>query len=314
MLRLIGLVHRYLSKTGSVAFWHTKMSLRPEPRWTQTSYPLSFTAKLAYDGPYDAAGVPQLDYKGATGVQYNPAAVAQYGIGCLQGDGAELLDKARICGDWLGDWAEFRDDGETAWLPYHFAIPEAGLTSPFYSGLAQGLAYSFLIRLAARTGEARYATLATQALRAMVVPVETGGFNRDMGNGNRIIEEFIMDRPSGVLDGWMFSIMALVDEALCEGAEEFAAERAVQISSLKHLLDEYELGYWSRTDLYSDQPKMLASLFYHNLHVLQLTCLADHYGDDTLARVATRWRNYQNNPLCKWRAVAVKVYLKVAKY
>ena len=40
-----------------------------------------FAEKADYQGAYDPSGVPQLDYHGHIGLQYNPIAIAQYGLG-----------------------------------------------------------------------------------------------------------------------------------------------------------------------------------------------------------------------------------------
>ena len=312
-MRILNLLHRYFSPSGSVAFWHTQLKLLSPFRWDKGCYPIDFTSKINYAGPYDDAGVPLLDYKGNIGIQYNPTAVAQFGIGCLQSSSGndDFLKKASVSGDWLIDWAERRGD-QTGWLPYKFEIREAGLKSPFYSGLAQGMAYSFLIRLAFRTGELKYSDCAAELLKAMIQPVDEGGFLR-IFNENVIIEEFILDRPSVILDGWLFSIMALFDESFYNDGPEYDSLRKLSIQSLKNLLPLYELGYWSRTDLYSESPKMPASKFYHKLHVIQLTCLSRHCGDQQLGAVANRWSGYLKNPLYRCRATGLKILLKLLR-
>ena len=43
-------------------------------------YFMRFDGKAAYQGPFDGAGVPLLDYRGDIGRQHNPIAIAQYGL------------------------------------------------------------------------------------------------------------------------------------------------------------------------------------------------------------------------------------------
>jgi len=42
---------------------------------------MPFIAKADYPGFYDDKGIPMLDYHGTVGLQYNPIAIAQYGLG-----------------------------------------------------------------------------------------------------------------------------------------------------------------------------------------------------------------------------------------
>ena len=44
-------------------------------------YYMTFAEKAGYAGPHDDRGVPMLNYHGQIGVQYNPIAVAQWGLG-----------------------------------------------------------------------------------------------------------------------------------------------------------------------------------------------------------------------------------------
>jgi hypothetical protein len=42
---------------------------------------MDFEEKADYPGHYDAGGIPMLDYHGQIGLQYNPIASAQWGLG-----------------------------------------------------------------------------------------------------------------------------------------------------------------------------------------------------------------------------------------
>ena len=42
---------------------------------------MPFLRKADYPGPFDARGIPLLDYQGSLGRQYNPIAIAQFGLG-----------------------------------------------------------------------------------------------------------------------------------------------------------------------------------------------------------------------------------------
>lgn len=314
MLHILSLARRYLAKDGSVSFWHTPLSRRKNP-WPGRDYPIDLKPKMAYAGPRDAAGIPMLDYKGRTGVQYNPCAVAQLGLGHCQDviDGnAHSLGPALALGEWLISWSELRSDG-TRWLPYRFSIPEFGLNPPFYSGLAQGNAISLLLRLGLLAGEERYVRAAHELVAPMLRPVVEGGLSREV-DGMWLIEEFVMQRLSAVLDGWMYAILALGDLANLTPSHERQQLFAHAVLSLEQLLPRFDLGYWSRADLYISNPPMPASHFYHQLHVLQLEALAMATGSPILGYYAVKWRRNWESRSCRGRALAAKVIMKCLRY
>ena len=49
--------------------------------WTTELVAMKFHQKADYDSICDMDGIPMLDYKGAIGPQYNPIAIAQWGLG-----------------------------------------------------------------------------------------------------------------------------------------------------------------------------------------------------------------------------------------
>ena len=68
-------------------------------------YYMSFREKADYAGAYDAAGIPMLDYRGAIGLQYNPIAIAQWGLANFnlfcETSNAIRLQKTLKSADWL---------------------------------------------------------------------------------------------------------------------------------------------------------------------------------------------------------------------
>src|SRR3982074_278451 len=65
-----------------LTFWHETPEENHAARPSELGeYYMLFAEKAAYPGPYDSAGIPLLDYHGKIGRQYNPIAIAQYGLG-----------------------------------------------------------------------------------------------------------------------------------------------------------------------------------------------------------------------------------------
>src|ERR1700691_1705796 len=75
------------SGRSQLSFWHETPAINSQARNGTEAfnrqlgpYYMSFREKADYAGPYDAAGVPMLDYRGAIGLQYNPIEIAQWGL------------------------------------------------------------------------------------------------------------------------------------------------------------------------------------------------------------------------------------------
>ena len=59
---------------------------------------------------------------------------------------------------------------------------------------------------------------------------------------------------------------------------------------------------------------MLASPYYHRLHVVQLRVLHKMTGKDVFARYADRWEGYAKSPVLRARALARKAWFKLRHY
>lgn len=315
MERLFMQLDRYLRPGGSVSFWHTPIAPVFYAYGTLGDYYIDFTAKTHYAGPFDGRGVPLLDYRGTIGRRYNPCATAQFALGWYQrwrrgevGARAPFLDMA----DWLRDTLHV-DPGGCGWWHYDFDLDAYGVRAPWVSALAQAQGISVLLRAYTATGEVAYREAAERACAAMLRPVEFGGTLRRQGP-DVYLEEVVTARRAAVLDGMLFAVFGLQDYCFC--VEDPAAKEtlAACIDTLERILPLYDLGYWSRADLYQDTPPMIASRFYHDLHIAQLAVLADLTGRGAFRGWAVRWRAYAAKPANVARAVAAKAWFKLRYY
>src|SRR5687767_14980928 len=73
----------YLGKGESqLTFWHETPTANPRASLAALGeYYMTFYEKADYSGTVDGRGIPMLDYHGTIGLQYNPIAIAQYGLG-----------------------------------------------------------------------------------------------------------------------------------------------------------------------------------------------------------------------------------------
>lgn len=308
---------RYLHPHGAVSFWHTAVGPVRYDYATLDDYYIDLRAKTTYAGPYDPDGIPVLDYFGTIGKQYNPCAVAQWGLGAFQrwkrGNDAASREIFMHAANWLREHVKVDGSGRGFWW-YRFDFDAYGLRAPWASALAQAQGISLLLRAYKAAEDESYLVCAKQACAAMLSPVSGGGLLL-RNDRYTFLEEVVADRPTAILDGLIFAIFGLQD--YCFVVEDDAEARAILedcVTSIAELLPEYDLGYWSRADLYSKIPPMPASAFYHGLHVAQLAVLSDLTGNLVFSDFAVRWDQARYSVFNRARAFANKVLFKFAHY
>lgn len=319
MKRLVGLLQRYAFANTSLSFWHTPIDQVRYDYVQLDDYYIDLSAKCSYTGPFDGRGVPLLDYKGSIGTRYNPCAVAQYALGHFQtwqrkASGANAVVFHDMV-DWLVD-AMVVEDGRGFWT-YDFDLDAYGVTAPWKSGLAQAQAISVLarsIRFPASERKRRdHEDALALAYAGLVEPVRTGGLLRTVGT-DVWIEEVVADRLVAILDGSLFALFGVLDYADLTGSTSAESLFTQGCETITGNLRRFDLGYWSRADLYQQEPPMPASAFYHNLHIHQLRALHERTGNETFARTADRWDEYQRSWMNRKRALANKVAFKLRYY
>lgn len=156
---------------------------------------MTFRKKAHYAGPFDDNGIPMLDYRGDIGCQYNPIAIAQYGLGCWnefqeggrsigvseygsmgvrgneerreeRGDRQKWKEKALRAADWLVENLEENAKGLHVWMHKFDWEYFRTLKAPWYSGLAQGQGIALLLRVAHETHEKTPGHATPQVCRA----------------------------------------------------------------------------------------------------------------------------------------------------
>ena len=86
------------------------------------------------------------------------------------------------------------------------------------------------------------------------------------------------------------------------------------VRTLLHNLERYDLGFWSLYEQSGTRLPMIASSFYHRLHVVQLRVMPRLTGEEWFARVADRWQDYTRSRLNRARALTYKTAFKLCYY
>lgn len=243
-------------------------------------------------------------------------AYAQWGLGAferyLDNEGEEWLAAARVAGKYVMSCLEIGGRLDGAWLHLRSMPHTFPLAAPWISAMAQGECASLLIRLALETGEEEFADAAARALKTMRLPVAEGGTLTEI-DGIPVLEEYPTPRPSAVLNGAIFALWGLYDIGIGlddDDAMQFFEEAS---SGLAALVGRYDLGWWSRYDLYPHPRPNVATPAYHLLHIRQLTALAALAPRPQWQPVIERFESYRETPANRRRAFAEKVAFRLLR-
>jgi len=308
-----------LGGKSQLTFWHETPAQNPKSSVTELDeYYMLFAEKADYQGAYDESGIPQLDYRGKIGTQYNPIAIAQYGLGNYN-LWRRTQDPARrkkffLIADWLASHLEQNPQGLSVWNHHFDWEYRDTLKAPWYSALAQGQGISVLVRAHKESGELKYLNAAHRALACFYQSTAKGGVAFTDERGDLWFEEYIVSPPTHILNGFIWATWGVYDYFLAtgDGSARQLFERAVQ--TLLHNLNRYDLGFWSLYEQSGTRLPMVASNFYHRLHIVQLRVMHRITGEEEFARVADRWEAYTRSRANRTRALFYKSAFKLCYY
>jgi len=262
--------------------------------------------------------VPLLDYRGDLGRQYNPIAIAQYALGNYnvhaQTGRSEARDRFLRAANWLAAHLEKNQHAVRVWQ-HHFDWEYwQPLRAPWYSALAQGQGVSALVRAHHLAGDAAYLRAATQAFEAFARDLDAGGVRHVDDRGRWWLEEYVVWPPTHILNGFLWSLWGVRDFQLAT-RDGYAAELYERcLATVEACLPRYDLGYWSRYDLSPTAIPMIASPFYHRLHIVQLQITHRLTARPGLLEYAERWAGFERNRWSRGRALAQKALFKLAYF
>ena len=302
-----------------LAFWHESPELNPRARADELGeYYMSFRNKADYAGDRDASGIPLLNYRGRIGAQYNPIAIAQWGLGNynLFCQSADVTRKSKFiaASDWLRDHLEPNAHGVWVWNHYFDWEYRSRLKSPWYSGLAQGQGISLLVRAHRATGNPEYLQAAEHAFQSFCRSVEQGGVTFNDQKGNVWFEEYIVSPPTHILNGFLWAVWGVYDYFLATGKTKPKQLFDQAVQTLRFNLSGYDLGFWSLYEQSGTALPMIASRFYHRLHIVQLRVMHRLTGDSMFAGFADKWETYRRSRSNRTRALCCKAAFKLCYY
>jgi heparosan-N-sulfate-glucuronate 5-epimerase len=311
------------SGRSQLTFWHEVPEANPRASANHLSdYYMLFREKADYAGHYDVAGIPMLDYRGAIGLQYNPIAIAQWGLAnCNRftetGDEVRWQNTLKAA-RWLTAKLEQNAHGLWVWNHHFDWEYRDTLKAPWYSGLAQGQGVSLLLRAQAHARSDRekkqFQDAADKAFVALTRTMSEGGVLFEDERKSLWIEEYLVHPPTHILNGFIWALWGAFDRWLACGdaLAKQIFDRGVE--TLVGNLAKYDTGYWSLYEQSGTRLKMLASPFYHRLHIVQLRVMSMLTGDSRFAAVARQWESYSGRRSNRARALIEKSAFKLLHY
>jgi heparosan-N-sulfate-glucuronate 5-epimerase len=307
------------SGRSQLTFWHETPEVNPRATADRLGeYYMLFREKADYTGHHDAAGIPMLDYRGVIGLQYNPITIAQWGLAnyncsCETGEGSRR-QKTLKAADWLVANLEQNAHGLWVWNHHFDWDYRDPLRAPWYSGLAQGQGVSLLLRAHAHSEDEKYQRAADKAFIALTMPIAEGGVIFEDEERNLWIEEYLVDPPTHILNGFMWALWGVFDYWLARSnaSAKLIFDRGAETTLCN--LARFDTGYWSLYEQSGTRLKMMASPFYHQLHIVQLRVMTWLTGNPRFAEVAERWESYAHRRSNRTRALVEKSVFKLLHY
>ncbi len=262
-------------------------------------YPIDMFPLLASpSGTLDETGVLYNAPSGGIPAAYHPSSIAQYAlahwVAYLAHGGNEHKEAFMTQASWLLAHESRLSDDAGGW-PISFALPAYHISQPWLSASAQGSVISVLVRAYQLTSEDVFLHAARRAVRTFELDILDGGVSASLGDNNAFFEEVAVYPAAHVLKGHILGLFGLYDYVTLTQDSRIEALIQRGVAALHTLLDAFDTGYWTRSDLLH---KRLAPWFYHSLHVTLLEALAGYSGCEHCASLAACWAGYQRRPGC----------------
>jgi hypothetical protein len=310
----------YLGKGNShLTFWHGAPRVNENASVDQLGeYYMPFLYKANYPGPFDDQGIPLLDYHGKVSLQYNPIAIAQYALAhynlFARTNEQKHFDIFLKQVDWLVSNLEMNPKGLYVWNHHFDWEYREVLKDPWYSALAQGQGISALVRAYRKTGQESYMEAAQRAFETFKYGIRNGGVKYTDDKGYVWLEEAIVEPPTHILNGFIWSLWGIYDYYLVTHDADVKQLFDNCVATLKGNLATYDIDFWSLYEHSGTRLKMIASPFSHSLHIVQLRVMYRLTDEEVFKEFAQRWTRYRQNWLYRKASLVYKLVFKLVYY
>ena len=299
------------SRVGSESqrtFWHGTCLNEQATVDRIGQYYISFYENANRSGDHDAFGIPMVNYGRLVGKQYDPMAVAQWGLRnhdlFKRAGSPENRQEFIVASDWICDYLDRDSFGPGAGTKSdHSSV----LQSRCHVGSVQGQGISLLVRAHAQTGEQRYREAADRAFANLVASTDGDGPASNDRARVAPINKSVVSISTRSLSEFIWSAWGIYDYFLANGENLAKDLFAASVNTLTSNIEKYDLGFWSLYERSETLLPRVASRFYHELHISQMRVMFCMTGAEVFAHTAERWREYMASRLNRTRALGYRV-------
>jgi hypothetical protein len=242
----------------------------------------------------DKNGIPyyNLDAKPT----YKPVITIQYALMCydLLKKGIETEEntlKIKKCLKWLDDKKEHFKDSYIWRNEYN---EQYDIQKGWVSGMYQGQAISFYLRAYQLFNDITYLKTAEKIFNSFDISFEEGGFKRVDENGCLWFEEYPTDKPSYVLNGFIYAMFGIFDFYRVTKRDDAKLLWDSCTHTLEININKYDVWYWSIYDQLNEQ---LVSYYYQrNVHIPLMQIMHRLTHNDIYLNYANKWEKNLQNP------------------
>jgi len=147
-----------------------------------------------------------------------------------------------------------------------------------------------------------------------LLPTLSGGVLFTDAKDDLWIEEYIVAPPTHILNGFIWAIWGVYDYFLTTHDPKASKLFENTVKTLAKNLNKYDLGFWSLYEQSGTRLPMVASPFYHRLHIVQLRVMQRLTGEAIFGQYADRWEAYAKDRSKRTRALCYKSAFKLCYY
>jgi hypothetical protein len=263
------------------------------------SYYQDFTSALVHieEGVFailDEKGIPYMP-KGDKRY-YSIVLIIQYGLMHIDffhsKNEKKYLEVTEKCMNWLEEnKVVFKDT--VVWRSEY--NQQYNLPNGWVSGMYQGQAISLYLRYYQLTGDKKYLDTAEIVYKSFKYTYEEGGFKRYDKLGCIWYEEYTTEKPSFVLNGFIYAMLGLYDLYRVTGRQDVKEDWDNCVNTLLKNLQKYDVWYWS---VYDQLKEQLVSYYYQkNVHIPLMQIMYGITKDETFNSYAIKWQRNLDNPV-----------------
>lgn len=303
-MRLRDTLDKALAYLGPWDSYWPKDPAPTNPEGVFEPYPLDIRRRLAGDhyGSFDSDGLPRRQT--ASGFVYNSSTVTSYATACFDRDGCRKETPGAALILSAAEWVirEAKGTLEEGLIIEGYTSKKGLMPSAMY----QGGAMSLLSRAWTLSKDDRYKAAALAFLPPLDKLVEEGGLTGIVSaTGKRFFEEDPIPPLCHILNGNVYALWGLRDASATFGSQDAKRLWEEGVESLCLALPYFDAGFWSWYHIPEPGAKpYLASMMYHNLHIVQLGQLFHQTGRPEFKASADKFRAYAQSPVCRLKAAS----------